>query len=516
MIKKTTLASLLALTACAQTAYAATILNENHPNKVNDRYIVTFKDQTSTSSDVTYKRSKQDLQNKYKVKFKSEFDKLLKGAVVELTAAEAAKLAKDPQIASIEADIRLELQGVQTPTPSWGLDRIDQSSLPLLSRYTYPDTPRSPIYVIDSGLYVSHTDFSGRIGQGATFITQNPSIPGGPPLKIESTVDDCKNHATNVAAIAAGTKFGVAKNALIHPIKIFDCNGNGGTISDLIEALEWVKTHASSSGYKSAVVNISLGTSISDSSVTTAIKNLNSVNILVVASAGNTANNVCSFPASLSTNASVPNVISVASSKSNDLMATTSTYGSCVSLVAPGEQVKTAGISGITAEKIVSGTSMAAPHVSGAAALYQALNPNATPSQVKAALINNSTNDKLTLTSAQTSADTPNKLLNMSFIKGGSGSSLPTAPTSINVRLDYCYGYNGVSISPVSGATSYQLFSVSGTSSTNGTLIEVSSYPTMEISVPFTTYIKAKACNANGCSAMSTAYAQARYYNYCY
>jgi Subtilisin-like serine proteases len=117
------------------------------------------------------------------------------------------------------------LQATQSPTPSWGLDRIDQKALPLNNSYTYPNTGAGVhVYGIDTGILYSHTDFGGRASKGFDAIT-----PGGNAV-------DCHGHGTHTATTIAGTKYGVAKTATVVGVRVLDCGGSG---SFLRSSREW-------------------------------------------------------------------------------------------------------------------------------------------------------------------------------------------------------------------------------------------------------------------------------------
>ena len=295
---------------------------------------------------------------------------------VDATASEVEGLRQLPGVVAVEPEQLFELLTDQ-PSPPWGLDRIDQRHLPLDSNYSYGATGSGvDIYVIDSGLWFTHTEFTGRIPRYA-FFDYGDGLAGW----------DCHGHGTHVAGIAAGNTYGVAKGASIVPVKVSPCT-DGAATSILLGAIDWiVDDHVSGTP---AVVNISLGhppSSILDSAVQSMIDD----GITVVAAAGNEATNSCwSSPGRLAS------AITVAASTSDDDYAWYSNYGSCNDLFAPGSGIVSAWVGWDSASQTLYGTSMAAPHVAGAAALVLQNNPSYSPSQVWAALDANATRGALT------------------------------------------------------------------------------------------------------------------------
>ncbi|MER3425743.1 MAG: peptidase S8 [Thermoleophilia bacterium] len=322
----------------------------------------------------------------------------LQGIAAELSPEELSRLRKDPRVAYIEVDQEVRAFAVQSPA-TWGLDRIDQRYLPLDGSYTYTATGAGVhAYVVDTGIRLTHVEFTGRIGNGYDAIT-----PGG-------NANDCNGHGTHVAGTIGGSTYGVAKGVTLHPVRVLDCNGSGSN-SSVIAGLDWVTQNH----IKPAVINMSLGGGAS-SALDTAVNNAINAGVTVVVAAGNDNRDACLYsPARVSA------AITVGATTSTDYRASFSNYGSCLDLFAPGQSITSAWYTSDTATNTISGTSMATPHVAGAAALYLEKNPTATPSQVAGAIVGNATTG--VVQSAGTGS--PNRLL-YSIFTGGSSTETYT------------------------------------------------------------------------------------------
>jgi subtilisin family serine protease len=336
------------------------------------------------------------------------YQSVLRGYAVRANAASLAKLLADPRVAYVEED------GIATPNPTqtgggeiWGLDRIDQRYVQRTGDYTYSYTGAGVhAYVIDSGLNVTHSEFAGRVGNGADF------IGGG--------VNDCNGHGTHVAGTLAGTTWGIAKAAIVHPVRVFDCTNNGSPTSTIVAGVDWVANNRQ----LPAVANMSLGGPPS-ASKDAAVQNLINRGVTVVVSAGNDNGDACTqSPANL------PRAITVGATDFNDNRSSFSNFGTCVDLFAPGSAITSAWINGNTASNTISGTSMASPHVAGIAALYLQTNPGAAPDTVAAAIRARSTHGQI----ADVGAGSPNRL---AYWPGSGSWDLETAGNFIgNGRTD--------------------------------------------------------------------------------
>lgn len=340
------------------------------PAAREDRYIVRY----TPDADVAGKAAELHSQG---VSVDKTFTHAVKAAVVTATPAKAEALAKSSRVASVERDTPVRISDTQQPAP-WNLDRIDQRALPLSGSYTPPSSGAGvSIYVLDNGVLGTHLDFGGRVTAGWDAI--NRSAPATSPCTDTSSFPDA-GHGTHVAGIAAGSTYGMAKSATIVPIRALDCKGYGNA-SDVIAGLDWmVQQHSPGTP---AVANLSLSslpgqTSQSlDDAVQGAIDN----GITVTLAAGNASADACTVSPGR-----VPAALTVAASDTSDRQASFSNYGPCVDLYAPGVQITSDWATSNTATNVLSGTSMASPHVAGAAAMLLAMHPSWSPAQVSATL----------------------------------------------------------------------------------------------------------------------------------
>ena len=290
---------------------------------------------------------------------------------------------------------------------TWGLDRTDQFDLPLDQLFTPAGTGSGvTAYIVDTGVLATHTQFAtGRVAAGKN-TTVSPA---------DTATNDCHGHGTHVAGTVAGSTYGIAKSATIVPVKVLDCSGSG-TTSGVIAGLDWIVwNHAAG---VPAVANMSLGGGKS-AAMNAAVANVVADGVTVAVAAGNETQDACNVSP-----ASEPTAITVGATTSSDALAYYSNYGSCVDILAPGTTITSAGIrvGGVTSNtaiEIMSGTSMASPHVAGAAAVYLGLNPTKTPAQVVAALTAAATADRITGV-----LGSPNKLL---YVRSFAASTAPAA-----------------------------------------------------------------------------------------
>ncbi|MEV7550722.1 S8 family peptidase [Amycolatopsis sp. NPDC089917] len=344
----------------AQAAEGA-IVGAGAEGALADSYIVVLKDGSTAD--------KPSLAGKFGGTIGRQYTQGLSGFSVALGERQARRLAADPAVAFVEQNKVLHAEATQTNPPSWGLDRIDQRNLPLDNKYNYSTTASNVnVYVLDTGIRATHTDFGGRVKQGYDFVDN------------DTNADDGYGHGTHVAATIAGAKYGVAKGASLYPVRVLGSDGSG-TTAGVISGVNWITQNAK----KPAVANASLGGGAS-TALDTAVRNSIKAGVTWTVAAGNSNVNAAN-----TSPARVTEALTVAAADRTDRRASFSNYGSVVDLFAPGVSITSAWKDNDTATYTGDGTSFAAPHVAGAAALYLSSHTGATAAQVAQALISAST-----------------------------------------------------------------------------------------------------------------------------
>ncbi len=333
------------------------------------------------------------------------FTHALNGFTADLTASQVAALAQDPSVTRIEPDRVVGIDATQNPA-TWGLDRIDQRNLPLNSTYTYTATGTGvKAYIIDTGILGTHNDFGGRVLSGYTAISDG------------NGTTDCNGHGTHVAGTVGGTTYGVAKGVSLVPVRVLSCAGSGSN-TGVIAGVEWVTAdHAAGTP---AVANMSLGGSTS-ASLNAAVARSIADGITYTVAGGNSNTDACT-----SSPASEPTAITVGATASTDARASYSNFGTCLDIFAPGSGITSDWYTSTTATNTISGTSMAAPHVAGVAALLLSADATASPATIASRLLAAATPSVVT----GTGAGSPNLLLASGTFTPGPVTA-PSAPRNL-------------------------------------------------------------------------------------
>jgi subtilisin family serine protease len=371
---------LLSPLAGANTPAEGTVYGLGAPGALSGSYIVIL----DKNAD------KQALAKKYGGELKRTYGSAVNGfSASGLSETGAKRLAADPAVGKVVQNKKFSINSTQDNPPSWGLDRIDQTATAGDKKYTYPDAGGEGVtaYVIDTGVRTSHKDFGGRATSGFDAVDNDQSA------------DDGNGHGTHVAGTIAGTSHGVAKKAKVVAVRVLDDNGSG-TTEQVVAGIDWVTQHHSGP----SVANMSLGGG-ADEALDEAVRRSIAAGVTFAVAAGNE-----SADAGQGSPSRVPEAITVASSTAEDAQSSFSNFGSVVDLYAPGSEITSDWNDSDSGTKTISGTSMATPHVVGAAALYLAAHKDASPAQVAQALTAGATPGKIT----NPSGGTPNKLLKVS------------------------------------------------------------------------------------------------------
>lgn len=356
------------------------------------RYIVRY------GNDVNAEAESSSLQQRG-IEVKETLSHTIKASVIVATSNEIETLKKSEDVASVERDTPFSISGA---TSIWGLDRIDQRTGRDAQFAISDEGAGVNVYVVDTGLYMSHSEFTGRVLASWTGIGDG------------NGANDCNGHGTHVTGTAAGTTYGVAKKANIIPVRVVECDGSGWN-STAIAGIDWAVAHHVSG--QPAVMNLSIGGFTSDS-FDQAVQSAVSDGITVVAAAGNEGVDACIYSP-----ARIASAITVAATDINDAQASWSSYGSCVDIQAPGVSIRSAWNNSPTGSNTMSGTSMATPHVSGTAAVMLSRDRTLSPAQVHQAMIASATTGVV----GANKGATPNRLL---FVMG----TPPVPPSCSNLK----------------------------------------------------------------------------------
>ncbi|MGH3350321.1 MAG: S8 family peptidase [Nocardioides sp.] len=355
---------------------------------IDGQYIVVMKKQGASDVAKSEAKSVRGDARSAGGDVRSVFDKTLNGFSATLDKDALAEVRSNPDVAYVQANHRYTTQGDQAD-PTWGLDRIDQAALPLDKNYHYEQTGKGvTAYIIDTGVATDHSEFTGRIGEGFDAVDGDTDPADG------------NGHGTHVAGTVAGTTYGVAKEATIVPVRVLDDQGSG-TTEGVVAGIEWVTENHTDGP---AVANMSLGGG-ADTALDAAVQASIADGVTYAVAAGNDyAADACD-----SSPAAVPEAITVGATDNTDAAADFSNIGECLDIFAPGVDITSSWNDGAT--NTISGTSMATPHVAGAAALFLEANPSATPADVASGLTGAATPDVVT----NPGTGSPNLLLSNLF-----------------------------------------------------------------------------------------------------
>lgn len=394
----------------AEDTAAPDVVSSAAPPQGEHRYIVRYGDHVNSEAESASLEQQG-------IDVKETLTHAIKASVVVATPGQIEELKNSDDVATVELDTPVSVFGA---TSLWNLDRIDQRS-GRDGQYSIGDEGAGVhIYVVDTGVSTSHTDFAGRVPTGWTRINDGRGY------------QDCGGHGTHVAGTAAGTTYGVAKKAAIIPVRVLECNGSGWS-SDVMLGIDWAISHHLAG--QPAVMNLSVG-GFTNSSFDETVQRAVNDGITVVAAAGNSGVDACG-----ASPARVPSAITVAATNINDEQVSWSNYGSCVDVQAPGFGIRSAWINAPTGYNTLDGTSMAVPHVSGAAAILLSRDWSLTPAQVHQAVIQNATTGVISYNKGAT----PNRLL---FIP----DPVPALPSCSQLKLGDAWAGVGMRCS-VQGTT---------------------------------------------------------------
>ncbi|TDD75417.1 S8 family peptidase [Actinomadura rubrisoli] len=350
-------------------AAEGTVINAEAPGTVDGQYIVALKGSTSLAPGAAAPVAAQarDLVRHYGGSVQSVFSAVLRGFAADMTAEQARHLAADPAVRYVQKSVMVHTAGggKQPNPPSWGLDRVDGKQD---REYAYPGTGAGvTVYVLDTGIRISHKTFEGRASHGYDFVEK------------DTTAQDCHGHGTHVAGTVGGAQYGVAKGVKLVAVRVLDCDGYSPD-RYAIQGLEWVAKNARGP----SIGNMSIGSDPPNAeprAFSDATRAAIRAGIQFSIAAGNDSRNGCDAPGDVS------EAVTLGSTDEGDWVSFFSNYGRCLDLFAPGNDITSADYESDTGTAVMGGTSMATPHAAGALALYLENHPTATPQESRNAVV---------------------------------------------------------------------------------------------------------------------------------
>ena len=341
-----------------------------------------------------------------------------------MTREEALELSTDPAVKFVQQDQTFTASATQTPTWSWGLDRLDQRTLPRNGAFTYPDKAGEGVtaYILDTGIRTTHADFGGRAVWGIN--------------TADSENTDCNGHGTHVASTVGGRDYGVAKKVRLVAVKVLTCAASGSA-AGVLAGVDWVTSHHTSGP---AVANMSIESGGANAALEAAIRTSIADGVTYVLASGNSGANSC-----YTSPGRMPEAVTVNASTDTDARASFSNYGTCSDIFAPGENITAARNGSDTATGTMSGTSMASAHVAGAAALLLGTTPALSPAQVGTQLSDSATPDLV----SNAGVGSPNRLL----FTGTDTVTPPVASCATANEADIAVPDNGTAFSDITIAS---------------------------------------------------------------
>lgn len=401
----------LATSSNVQAPQAKYLASPDPDAVIPGQYIVVFKDadkMTRANREVYVADKAAQLSVDLGAKVLHEYAASIAGVAVKLNAEYLGKLLADPEVEYVEEDTIQKLVAVQNNPPNWGIDRIDERTLPLDNQYESVLTGAGVnAYIIDTGLDLDHPNFSGRARLGTDVIGDGRNG------------NDCNGHGTHVGGITASETYGVAKDANLYAVRVFGCGSTTST-SNILNGMNWVIGNAQ----LPAVANMSLG-GPANTTQDNLVQSMVNAGIVTVVAAGNDNSDACGFSPARATNA-----ITVGSTTINDARSSFSNFGSCVDIFGPGSSITSTWLNG--GSNTISGTSMASPHVAGVAALELQNDPGASVGTITSRIVNNATTGAISDTRG-----TVNRLLYMDHLNGGTPPPPPPPPGNCSFEDDF-------------------------------------------------------------------------------